>query len=263
MGSVSRPLHPALRRYVARCVGYDYRLPADAVHHGLPSTALTLIWAFDEPLDCGWLGAPSADRYWTLVAGLHTAPSLVRTHGVQVGLQLSLTPQGARALLGTPAAALASTLVSGEDVGLPAALHARIAGAERWSVRFDLVEAWLLGRLGPERADAHPAAAAAWRRLTAAGARVEAAAAEIGVSRRHLRNLVVREFGLTPTEVMRVARFGRAVALAEGGVPLADVAARAGYADQPHLNREWRRLAGRTPTDTLAEFPVVQDDWAG
>ena len=141
MGSVSRPLHPALQPYVARCVGYDYRLPTDAVHHGLPSTALTLIWAFDAPLDCGWLGAPDADRDWTLVAGLHSTPSLVRTHGVQVGLQLSLTPQGARALLGVPAAALASTLVSGDRVGLPDALHAELADApvgasgSRWSRR--------------------------------------------------------------------------------------------------------------------------------
>ncbi len=40
----------------------------------------------------------------------------------------------------------------------------------------------------------------------------------------------------------------RAVALVRAGVGLAEVAARAGYADQPHLSREVRALAGVSPS---------------
>jgi transcriptional regulator GlxA family with amidase domain len=42
----------------------------------------------------------------------------------------------------------------------------------------------------------------------------------------------------------RVLRFDRAVKLAWTGVPFADVAHRTGYADQAHLSREVRELAG-------------------
>jgi AraC-like DNA-binding protein len=43
----------------------------------------------------------------------------------------------------------------------------------------------------------------------------------------------------------------RALALARTGTPLAEAAARAGYADQAHLTREVRELAGVPPTRLL------------
>jgi AraC-like DNA-binding protein len=41
-----------------------------------------------------------------------------------------------------------------------------------------------------------------------------------------------------------VLRLQRALAVARSGVPLADTADRAGYADQAHLARDVRELAG-------------------
>jgi AraC-like DNA-binding protein len=41
---------------------------------------------------------------------------------------------------------------------------------------------------------------------------------------------------------------------------LADVATGAGYCDQAHLNRDWRHLAGWSPTVWLAEtLPPMQE----
>lgn len=254
MTSHTHRVPAALRPFVTSCVGYDLRLAPDATHRGLPSTSLTLIVEFDEPLDCGWLDGRDRARFDTLVAGLHTHPSLIHTHGVQRGIQIGLTPLGARALLRTPASALAGAIVDGDDEArLPTSLQRRLQDAT-WPRRFELLEEFLLGRLTP--AALRPELAEAWRRVRASGGavRVDGLAAHLGWSRRHLLTQFRAEFGITPKQASRLARFERARALLDAGVPLADAAHRCGYADQPHLHREWRALTGVSPAQTAAEF---------
>jgi AraC-like DNA-binding protein len=52
--------------------------------------------------------------------------------------------------------------------------------------------------------------------------------------------------------VARILRHQHVTAGLRAGLPLADLAEAAGYSDQPHLNREFRALAGCTPTEYLA-----------
>ena len=80
----------------------------------------------------------------------------------------------------------------------------------------------------------------------ATGSTVDRVAAEIGWSRRTVQRQCVAVFGYGPATLRRVLRFRRARRMLEAGVPAAEVAARAGYADQPHLHREVRALAGVT-----------------
>jgi AraC-like DNA-binding protein len=58
---------------------------------------------------------------------------------------------------------------------------------------------------------------------------------------------------VTPKRLARIHRFDRALTLVsrEDG-SLADVAQRAGFFDQPHMNAEFRELAGLTPGQFLA-----------
>jgi AraC-like DNA-binding protein len=51
-------------------------------------------------------------------------------------------------------------------------------------------------------------------------------------------------YGYGPAMLRRILRFRRAVRLLDDDLPYSGVAARAGYADQPHLHREVRDLAG-------------------
>ncbi len=87
--------------------------------------------------------------------------------------------------------------------------------------------------------------------LARQGGRVASMAAEIGLTERQLHRRCLAAFGYGAKVLQRVLRFDRAIRLARGGAGLADVAYRAGYADQPHLTREVRALAGVSPTELL------------
>jgi len=69
-------------------------------------------------------------------------------------------------------------------------------------------------------------------------------AGELGLSERQLHRRCLTMFGYGPKTLQRVLRFQRALRLARRGGRLAEVAAVSGYADQAHLARETRRLAG-------------------
>jgi AraC-like DNA-binding protein len=73
---------------------------------------------------------------------------------------------------------------------------------------------------------------------------VAAIADRSGLSPRHLQRRSKIAFGYAPKTLTRILRLQRALALARAGRPFADVAAAAGYADQAHLSREVRSLAG-------------------
>jgi AraC-like DNA-binding protein len=267
---VHRP-HPALRPFVAAAVGYRHEGLPPGLHRGLPSPFLTLVISLDGPLVMAAHPDPrqAPGSFDALVGGMHTRPALITHPGRQCGIQLSLTPLGARALLDAPAAALVSTDCHLDDVIGPAGaeLIERVRTATDWSGRFAAVEAVLRRRA---RADAAltPEVAEAWRLTTATGGRlrVDDVAGRVGWSSRHLGERFRAEVGLTPKEAARVTRFDRArralaARVARGGPPeLAALAAACGYYDQAHLTREWRAFSGLPPTRWLAEeFGFVQD----
>jgi AraC-like DNA-binding protein len=76
------------------------------------------------------------------------------------------------------------------------------------------------------------------------GRPVAVTATELGVGARTLHRRCLAAFGYGPKTLARILRLQRALALARSGVPYAETAVRAGYADQPHLAREVRELAG-------------------
>ncbi len=267
-------VHPALRRCVAGAVGYRQEGLAPGVHRGLPSPHLTFVVTLDEPLVMAAHPDPrqAPGCFDGLVGGLHTRPALIAHPGRQVGLQLSLTPLGARALLGVPAGALASLDVELPDVLGPVGgeLVDRVRAAPDWAGRFAAVEQVLLRHARPD-AGPPPEVVEAWRLTTAGGGRlrVRELADRVGWSDRHLGERFRAETGLTPKEAARVVRFDRArralAARAAGGGPLdlAGLAATAGFADQAHLTREWRAFSGLPPTGWLAaELGFVQDGTA-
>lgn len=248
---------------MAYYTGYRQRGVPPALHRGLPSPFLTLIFTLDEPLVL--LAHPDPRQppgdFGTLLGGLHSAPALISHDGAQSGLQVALRPSGARALLGLPAGELAGLDVPADTVlgGVCAELRARALAAPGWPGRFAILDEILLRRLAGA-AGTPPEVRFAWRQLLHTGgtARISDLAAETGWSGRHLTSRFRAEIGLTPKAAARVIRFDRARHLlitkaADSGYRLADLAVTCGYFDQAHLAREFRALAGCPPSQWITE----------
>jgi len=271
-----------LRPYVAWCVGYRQAGVEPGAHRGLPSPWLTMIVTLDEPLAIRRHPDPRqpASTHDFLLGGLHTAPALVTHDGRQSGIQLALTPLGARVLLGVPAAELASIDVEAADVlgRLAGEVRERVLAAPDWAGRFAVLEEFLAGRAQAAQAPGgqvpRPEVSYAWDRLRQTQGAISVAdlAVETGWSARHLGEQFRTETGLSPKAGGRVIRFDRArrqllrAQAAGGRVVLAELAAECGYYDQAHLARDFRDLAGCPPSVLLAEeFRNVQaaleGDW--
>ncbi|MFG2955262.1 helix-turn-helix domain-containing protein [Streptomyces sp. NPDC048291] len=173
-----------------------------------------------------------------LVAGPDTRAYVTGgARGVWVGLRFY--PGTAPALLGVPAYALLDQRVELGDLwpaGDVRRLRDRVAAAGDPAVALEEIA---LERTRP----CDPSL----RRLVAAldaGRPVAAVADELGLGARQLHRRSRAAFGYGPKTLARVLRMQRALALARAGVPLAETAVRAGYADQPHLSRDIRELAG-------------------
>ncbi len=256
---------PPLRGLIAGYSGYRQHGLPPASHRGLPSPYLTLIITLDEPLIIASHPDPAdpPGRYDTLAGGLHTTPAIVTHDGRQSGIQIALSPLGARALFGgMPAAELAGLDVPATEVlGAAAAeLHERLRQAASWPGRFALLDRVLLRRADLDQQPA-PDVTTAWRLLTRSGGTIRASelAAETGWSPRYLQRRLLAETGLTPKAAARVTRFDRArrllqrrAAAGQAGT-LASLAAECGYYDQAHLAREFRALAGCAPSAWLAQ----------
>jgi AraC-like DNA-binding protein len=269
--AVGRPA-PPLRPFVTRYTGYWLDGLPPGRHQGLPSGHLTVVVSLGPPVDLTVLPDPAQPpaSFAALVAGLHASPVTIAYGHSQRGVQLDVTPLGARALFGLPAGVLASTVLGLDDLVGTGAIEwlDRLPAAASWSRRFAIVDDLLERRLranGDRAAGAMPEVVESWRMLVASSGSVEInrVASEVGWSRRYLAHRFEQEVGLSPKQAARVLRFDRArhMLARRRHDGLAHVAADCGYYDQAHFSREFRQLAGLTPTAWLAEeLPSVQDD---
>ena len=85
---------------------------------------------------------------------------------------------------------------------------------------------------------------------------MDAAAADLGVSARHLRRVFREALGTSPKAFNRLMRFLRALGTArqDARTGWAGIAAVAGYYDQAHLIAEFRTIAGVTPRALVDEL---------
>lgn len=192
----------------------------------------------------------------TCVTGVHSHAFVIEApprpcRVIGIGLE----PPAAWALLDQPLSELADATVDLEEVlGRPVAeLAERCHGMDSGSGRVRCVAGWLAVRLlldGRAERAIDPSIRHVAESIAGTGGRVT-----IGRLREHtglpharLTEGFRRQVGVTPKRYARIHRFQRAVALLNEPDPrLAEIALSAGYYDQPHMNAEFRRLAGMTP----------------
>jgi AraC-like DNA-binding protein len=174
--------------------------------------------------------------------------------GHAVAFGASFHPGTAPQLLRTRAAELRDQHVQLDAIapGLARRLDARLGEAQRPDTLLRAFSEELTLALRAV-SDPDPAVQDAVRAINDGDASVADAAASAFVSERELQRRFADHIGYGPKTLQRVLRFQRFMRLISArGVNLAAAAARAGYADQPHLNREARRLAGLTPRQLLS-----------
>lgn len=247
-----RPPAAGLSCDVAEIIGYQEMHAAHFRQREAASLVAPLVISFGDPFLVA-LGRPAGDndRHATFAAGLYAGPVFIDSFGGCSCVQVNFTPQGAYRFFGLPMSELADTMVPldallGRDA---VRLRDRLGEEPDWNRRLDMVEAFVAARLCAA-APASPTVAAAYGAVLRSGgtAPVAAIAEHVGWSRKHLTQRFHAEIGLAPKAVARIVRFNRVTALADrDGNGWADVAAACGYADQAHLVREFRALAGDTP----------------
>ncbi|WP_211367041.1 helix-turn-helix domain-containing protein [Pseudonocardia kunmingensis] len=218
---------PALRGEVERV--WTVRVADDAparVQQVLPDGCMDLVWTGRE----------------LLVAGPDTAPHPARREPGDIGAGLRFAPGRLPALLGVPAVEVRNRRVPLEALRPDLARRA-LARLEQGASPVPVLLAVTTALPGSP-------AEAALRVVSAhldAGATARDTAEHLGWTERSLHRRCLAAFGYGPAVLRRVLRFRRAAALLHDGVPIAQAAAAAGYADQPHLSREVRALAGVAP----------------
>lgn len=183
---------------------------------------------------------------------------LLGSHDREHAIAVELTVLGAYRLAGVPVNDLAGQVVPLVDLwgSWVHRLEGELARLGDWPSRFALLDRALAARAEVGPAPAPEVLLAAWQLVRPATARLSLAgmADRLGWSRQHLTAMVGRQVGCSPRRLSRVARFERAASmLLVTDRPLAGVADACGYSDQAHLSRDFRDLAGCTPTRFLAE----------
>lgn len=188
-------------------------------------------------------------------------PDVVAAHpqlapGAQV-LGARFQPGAARAWLGLPLSEIVGTAVE-----LDAVLGAR---AQQMAARLNEVgdadarqrlfaqQLVALPRAGDDR---HVIAAHVFAVVGAGGSDLAAISSTLQVSTRSLRRLCHDQFGYGPKMLERILRLQRVLALARArpGDGLVALALDGGYADQSHLSREVRALAGIGAAELCAQW---------
>jgi AraC-like DNA-binding protein len=218
--------------------------------HQAPSTSLLLMASYRAPILLSQNGASLPSKCARLI---RDAAVILRPTGPLGMIVVALRPDAAARIVGAPLGDFAHASISLPDLfgqGEASACSEMLVAAENSAQRVGMVATFLLRRLRPPMDTLACRAAAHLRRDPTL--RVQALAAELDISPRHLGRTFQAALGMSPKYFARLARIERIIQQRQRGLAWADIAYDCGMADQAHLIREFEALVGERPTDFFA-----------
>ncbi len=238
---------------------WTYLAREDIVHRVLPDGRCDVILRFEFD------GGRPIGQIEPLIAGPATSYHLVPiTRGVGYA-GLRLRPGTAGAVLGVDLPSLADRVFIGQDaIRIAPALASLCAPAQGVEILTSRLVAFVARRQKLDQgSDTFARSLALIDALHTGGGRLSVSdlAKMHGIDERTVRRYIKMSTGLAPKELSMVLQFHRALRLLRDvRLDPASAAAEAGYADQAHMTRVFRKLGGFTPAAmpevTLANLPL-------
>jgi len=240
-----RAPHLALARHIA-CTWADAARPGLRV---LPDGCMDIVWI------AAAVGDGIGDGALT-VAGPDTTANVVGLHEGVLTVGVRFRSGVAPGFLRTDAHDLTDRSVDLEDLWGDEALRLAddLRAARTIDAKQTALEHALLRRID-DAPRPHPDVEAAVELIASepSHTRIGDISRQLDVGERQLRRRFERAVGYGPKTFGRVLRFRHFLDLVERDrYPLAQAAAEAGYADQPHLTRECNDLGGLPPAELIA-----------
>lgn len=203
--------------------------------------------------------AVAPERHSSFAAGLHDRSSIVEGARRSTCIQVNLEPLAARRILAVAMGEVVNRTVALDELlgSAGRGLVERLGNLSSWAQRFDEIDRFLYERLRRGPAPAEPVRWA-WDRLrhSSGGVQIGELTREIGWSHKHLIRRFHLDVGLSPKSAARVIRFGgllrRLDSASSTEIRWSEAALSCGYYDQAHLIRDFRAMAGTTPTEYVA-----------
>ena len=199
-----------------------------------------------------------------LFAGQLKSQLVLRPTGAIGVVGLRFHPYGAAPLFDIPQHELAGRTPDVMSLSTPAArlLEPVRERARSLSHGAELAQLALATLLDPSSIDARVRDAVTQIEVHHGLISIDALAADLGLTRRHLERRFQQIVGISPKRLARIARFQRSLRILDAADPSqrlggAETAVACGYADQAHFIRDFRDLAGRPPGEHLLNKGIL------
>jgi len=233
----------ALRPYVQRYLIIEYF--SGAMNTLLPDAGIVAAFRFKGTCLVNGSSAPNL-----LVTGLRDSARKLILSGRCGNVVVLFTPLGAAEFLREPVEELFNGTLPFEHQVRRSHLdlvEEQLAEAPDHGRRVALVERFLLEQQRSRQPDPLVAAAIAHIHGARGSLRIDRLARLAGVSQSALERRFRRAVGATPKKFATIVRLRHVVQLRESGASLTEIAHAAGYADQPHFIKDFKRFAGEAP----------------